>query len=116
MAQPAELAPRVVEFCRLLREQGLGATPSHTLAAVGALRLVDVGDREDFRLALRAVLARGPSELEVFDRTFRVFWEGRLDARQLGAEEQAAAAPADASLRWSDYEALRSEEHTSELQ
>ena len=103
---PAELAPRVVEFCRLLREQGIGATPSHTLAAVGALRLVDVGDREDFRLALRTVLACGPRELEAFDRTFRVFWEGLLDARELRAEEQAAVAPADASLRWSDYEAL----------
>lgn len=101
-----DLGRRVLEFCRLLRDQGLAVTPAHSLAAASALRLVDVGDREDFRLALRAVLARGPSELETFERTFRVFWEGALGARRQVVEDQLAVPARDATERWSPFEAL----------
>jgi uncharacterized protein len=100
-----DLASRVLGFCRLLREQGLRVTPAHTLAAVAALRLVDVADRDDFRLALRAVLVSGQAELEAFDRTFRVFWEGQLGERQQEAEQVAVAAQ-DGSHRYSGFEVL----------
>ncbi|MFI5268820.1 MAG: VWA domain-containing protein, partial [Chloroflexota bacterium] len=97
--------PRALEFCRLLREQGFRVTPAHTLAAVRALRVVDVGDREDFRLALRAVLVSGQAELGAFDDTFRVFWEGRLGERQQQPQQVAVTAQ-DASLRYSGFEVL----------
>jgi len=100
-----DLAGGILNFCRLLREQGLRVTPAHSVAAVQALQLVDVGDREDFRLALRAVLVSGQAELEAFDQTFRVFWEGRLGARRQESEQVAVAAQ-DASSRYSAFEVL----------
>ena len=109
VATGEELSGRVLGFCRLLREQGLRVTPAHSSGAVQALRLVDVGDREDFRLALRAVLVSGQPELEAFDQTFRVFWEGTLGARRQEVEQSAVAAR-DASLKYSAFEVLASKD------
>ena len=109
-APTPELAERVLAFCRLLRQEGLAATPAHSGVAVEALRRVDVGDREDFRLALRAVLTSGADELEHFDELFRLFWEGSLEtseALQRAEErESEAVAAEDASAQYSAMEAL----------
>jgi uncharacterized protein with von Willebrand factor type A (vWA) domain len=101
-----DTSERLIAFCRLLREQGLRVTPGHTLAAVAAVRLVDVGDREDFRLALRAVLVSGQSELQAFDAAFRGFWEGAFGSRPGEASEVEVVAASDAAGQYSAFEAL----------
>lgn len=77
MAPPgttADLVQRTTEFCRLVREHGLLATPSDTVDAARALALVDVTDRADFHDSLRAVLVHRVEDMRPFDECFDAFW------------------------------------------
>jgi uncharacterized protein with von Willebrand factor type A (vWA) domain len=75
-AAPRELLVATIRFCRLLRARGLPITPGESRDAVRALEVVDLGDRDEVRRALRAVLATRPEEFPVFDATFDAFWGG----------------------------------------
>jgi uncharacterized protein len=83
------LCCNIIEFCRLLRDNGVHTTPSQTLDAVRALTLVDLLDREEFRLALRTTLPGTVDELEVFDQLFDLFWDlALIDSHEIQSEEE----------------------------
>ncbi len=76
-AAPAELLATVVETCRLLRDRGVAVTPAESIDAARALGFVDLGDREDVRLALRAVMVNRREDHDAFDEAFREVWAAR---------------------------------------
>lgn len=63
-----------MDFCRLLRSQEFKVTTAEVIDALRAVSKVDIADRTDFRLALRAVVTSSPDELELFDQLFELFW------------------------------------------
>lgn len=69
-----DLASNVVAFARLLRGRGLSVGPPEAADALRALSVVDLSDRLETYLALRAVLASGPEAQRVFDAAFWEFW------------------------------------------
>jgi uncharacterized protein len=69
-----DLTHNIIDFCRLLRAHGLRVTSPKILNAFEAILTIDLADREEFRLALRATLISGVEELETFDRLFDLFW------------------------------------------
>lgn len=81
-------------FARLLRSAGLTVPAGSTIAAARALTHIEIGQREDFRLALRSVLVSRAEDLPVFDHAFRRFWgrpagtSTKLDLRPLGSERR----------------------------
>src|ERR1700688_2051238 len=82
---PPTFARNVVHFVRLLRAAGLPMSPAHAVDALAALRLVDIGRRDDVLAALAAILVCAPDERALFDAAFDVFWrdpdwESRLRA------------------------------------
>jgi uncharacterized protein with von Willebrand factor type A (vWA) domain len=79
------LASAMVRFGASLRGHGLPVTLAQTADAVRALEHIDLADREEVRLALRAVLVGRPEELPVFDRCFDAFWRVRLEAEAIVA-------------------------------
>jgi hypothetical protein len=86
----ADLVAATVGFCRLLRSRGVAATPAGARDAVRALATVDLGDREEVRLALRAVLAASPEEIAAFDAAFDSFWSA-VAAGRTGTDRPAGA-------------------------
>lgn len=73
----SSLVNSVVAFCRALRGRGVPVTAAESLDAVRAMVNVDVSDREDVRLSLRAVLAASQHDLAIFDELFDIFWHAR---------------------------------------
>lgn len=71
---PADLVATVVSLCRALRERGVAATPAESIDAARALGHVDLGDRDEVRLALRAVLVNRREDFDAFDEAFRAVW------------------------------------------
>ncbi|HWJ22184.1 MAG TPA: VWA domain-containing protein [Gemmatimonadaceae bacterium] len=61
-------------FCRALRERGVPASTGAAIDAVRALDAVDLGDRADVHLALRALLVSRHEELATFDELFDAWW------------------------------------------
>jgi len=77
---PGTLLPMLrmsVAFGRLLRRAGLAAGPDRVVGFAGALEELDVANREDVYWAGRVTLCSRPEDFEVYDRAFKVFWEGK---------------------------------------
>ena len=66
-----------VTFGRLLRRVGLAAGPDRVVNFAVALEELDVGNRDDVYWAGRVTLCSRPEDFEMYDRAFKVFWEGR---------------------------------------
>ena len=73
------LAQNVLHFARLLRRIGLRVGASESLAAVQALTLIDISDRDSVHDALRAVMIRTREDLPLFDQAFELFWRAPQD-------------------------------------
>ena len=71
------LLKNLVRFGRLLRSVGLDAGPAQVIDLAAALEHIDVGKRNDFYFAARALFAHRHADLAQFDLAFRLFWQAR---------------------------------------
>ncbi len=92
MAAPRNLMTATLRFGQMLRAAGLGVTVSEVMDAVRALEAVDLMDRGEVYLALRAVLRARVEETPAFDRCFEAFWRFHAEEGQ-GLEGLVAATP-----------------------
>ncbi len=81
----------VVKFVNGLHGAGLKVSPAELIDLCSALRIVDVGDRAEFRAAATATLVRSRDDMDRFDELFRQYWEGELVAGAM--EEQPGDSP-----------------------
>ncbi len=82
MAAPRDLTGAMIRFGATLRGFGIPVTVAQVTDAVRTLDHIDLRDREELRLALRAVLVGRPEDLPGFDRCFDTFWRIQLDPDQ----------------------------------
>jgi len=68
------IAENVMHFARLLRRAGLPVGPSDMLAAQQALDLVQIGDRQQVRTALRTTMVHRHEHADLFHQAFQMFW------------------------------------------
>ncbi|MEJ7789422.1 MAG: VWA domain-containing protein [Thermoleophilaceae bacterium] len=68
------MAPRLLEFADELRREGMAVGTSELLDAFAALQAVPWSDREDFREALSATLAKSQEDRRVFELIFERFF------------------------------------------
>ncbi len=114
MSMATDLTTHVVGFCRALRARGLGVGPREASDALRALAAVDVADRRECYLALRAVLTSRRDDLSIFDQVFDEYWHPPTEAASREGESPQplpgaagdGQTPAPALLSWLD-EALQ---------
>jgi uncharacterized protein len=98
---PRDLVTAMLQFGAALRAAGLPVTVTEVMTAVRALEVVDLADRAEVRLALRAALVSRVEEIPTFDRCFDAFWRFQADDGQslegLAAAEAARREEADAA-------------------
>src|SRR5262249_35254027 len=87
---PRDLSAAVARFAALLRRSGLPVTLVEVTDAVRALDHLDIADRHELYLGLRAVFVTRPEEVPRFDRCFEAFWRVLPD----GDDDQAGFIPA----------------------
>jgi uncharacterized protein len=91
-----DLGAAMVRFAALLRRQGLAVTLIHVTDAVRALEHLDLGDRREVYLGLRAVFVGRPEDVAAFDRVFEAFWRPVTEADAV-AEALAPTLPDEAA-------------------
>ena len=69
-----DLVARLARFAGRLRERGVCLSVSDEIDGAAALLLVDLGDRDEVRYALRAALKVRRSDWDTFDELFQDFW------------------------------------------
>ena len=69
-----DVVERLARFAGRLRERGVGLSVSDEIDGAAALLLVDLGDRDEVRYALRAALKVRRSDWDTFDELFQDFW------------------------------------------
>jgi uncharacterized protein len=80
-AVPPPVLDAAVTFGRVLRKMGLPAGPDRVVEFVRAVEELDVTRREDVYWAGKVTLCSRPEDLELYDRAFRLFWEGEEPRR-----------------------------------
>ncbi len=70
----ASIAERMGDFTRYMRAHGVRAGVPETESSLWALRLVDLGDPNDVRLALKAICASDVESFSRFDELFDAYW------------------------------------------
>ena len=78
----AKIAERMGDFTRHLRDHGIRAGMPETEASLKAIRLVDLSDVIDVRLALKAVCSNDSESFEKFDDLFDAYWLNSGKQRQ----------------------------------
>ncbi|HEX6390031.1 MAG TPA: CoxE, partial [Solirubrobacteraceae bacterium] len=88
--RPPGMAAALLEFGEELRGEGVTIGTSELLDAFGVLEHVDWTQREDFRSALSATLAKSPDDRKVFDLVFDRFFfrAAEMAAVEQGVQEQ----------------------------
>jgi uncharacterized protein with von Willebrand factor type A (vWA) domain len=81
-APPRDLVTATLRFGQNLRRAGLPRTVSELMDTVRALEVVDLLDRHEVYLALRACLVSRVEETPAFDRCFDAFWKFHADDGQ----------------------------------
>ncbi len=78
----AKIIERMGDFTRHLRDHGVRAGMPETEASLKAIRLVDLSDVKDVRLALKAVCSIDCESFEKFDDLFDAYWLNSGKQRQ----------------------------------
>ena len=90
-------AAAMARFGRALRRRGVRVGLSDEADGLAALTLVDVGDRGEVRLALRAALKIQPRDAAAFEELFAALWSARPAGDEAevaeAAERMAVASP-----------------------
>ncbi len=71
------LLKNLVLFSRLLRFVGIDVGSDQVIDLAAALEHIDIGRREDFYYAARALCAHRHADLPLFDQAFNLFWQPR---------------------------------------
>ncbi len=82
MPGPRDLTVAVLRFGKMLRAAGLPLTIGELMDGVRALEAVDLMDRQEVYLALRATLVARHEEFPAFDRCFEAFWRFQAEEGQ----------------------------------
>ncbi len=67
---------RLVEFARVLRQNGVRVSPAEVADAARAAVLVGLSERDAFRGALRSTMVKRAADVSVFERVFDLYFSG----------------------------------------
>src|SRR4029453_9225067 len=70
----SRLSENIMQFARALRAAGLPVGPGKAIDAIEAVKVIGIGDRDDFYWALHAVFVQRREQREIFDQAFHIFW------------------------------------------
>lgn len=87
MADPQVYLEKISAFSRMLRLQGLLATPQETADACKMLIELGLEDKQQVKQALSAIYAKSREEQLIFDRVFDSFFISEEAMRQQAAEQ-----------------------------
>jgi uncharacterized protein with von Willebrand factor type A (vWA) domain len=81
----SRIGDNLLLFCRTLRQAGLPIGPGQVIEASQAILQTGIERRDDFYVALRAVLVKDPGQVRLFDQAFHVYFRNpRLLERMMG--------------------------------
>jgi uncharacterized protein with von Willebrand factor type A (vWA) domain len=81
MMDSSGLVPHLARFARALRERGVAVSLSDEADGLTALTLIDLGDSDEVRLALRTALKIRPRDAAVFEELFARMWSASGEPR-----------------------------------
>ncbi|MBU6349458.1 MAG: VWA domain-containing protein [Chloroflexi bacterium] len=96
MHPSGNLLSNCVLFGRLLRSLGMDIPPTQMVDVVDSLNHVHIGNRQDFKNMLAALLVRRREQQKRFEEAFDSFWQARWDSVPLKAD----SSPRSTQIEW----------------
>lgn len=72
---PAKFLPRLLGFCRKLKEEGVKVTLHQEIDACRSLQYIDIFNYNDFYCALKTNLISRRDDIPIFDEIFFQYWD-----------------------------------------
>lgn len=94
-----DLVRHLASFAGALRHRGVNVTMSDEADGLEALTLIDLGDRDEVRRALRASLKIRPRDVAVFEELFEFLWRAREERRSSNPPVRDPSRPPEAKPR-----------------
>jgi len=69
------ISDNIVMFCRYLRNKSFSVSTEEEVTALNALQFINIGEAENFQLALKASLCRSKKQLDGFNEYYASFWK-----------------------------------------
>lgn len=96
MHHSGNLLSNCVLFGRLLRSLGMDIPPTQMVDVVDSLNHVHIGNRQDFKNMLAALLVRRREQQKRFEEAFDSFWQARWESVPLKAD----SSPRSPQIEW----------------
>jgi uncharacterized protein with von Willebrand factor type A (vWA) domain len=96
MHRSGNLLSNCVLFGRLLRSLGMDISPTQMVDVVDSLNHVHIGNRQDFKNMLAALLVRRREQQKRFEDAFDSFWQARWESVPLKTD----SSPRSPQLEW----------------
>jgi len=113
------LAPNIVRFSHLLRENGISVTFASVLDAIRGLEFIDISNRELFRGLLRLNLVYRKEDIDLFDQLFFLFWFSKqkigLQTQRDGSGKEEPEADSSSETKKESVDYRNREENLNEL-
>lgn len=97
ISRQTSLAKNIILFCRYLRNHEYAVGPPEENLLLQALAEINIGSKQEYRLAMKATLCKTQKEVEQFDDHFRQFWkelDKAADSREKQVPEKKPEKPA----------------------
>jgi hypothetical protein len=86
---------RILEFARVLRQNGLRVSPAETLDAFAVLGTIGLGERAAVKAALRATMVKRGLDIALFDELFDIYFSGIGEAVKAASTAVGDMSPAE---------------------
>ena len=75
MDEKSKLFENILRFIRLLRNSGIKIGNQSSIDALNSIKILEIGNRNEFYWALHSNLIYKNEDTEIFDQCFHLFWQ-----------------------------------------
>ena len=83
MDEESKLLENILRFIRLLRNSGIKIGNQSSIDALNSIKILKIGNRNEFYWALHSNLIYRNEDIEIFDQCFHLFWQNPKILQQM---------------------------------
>ena len=83
MDEESKLLENILRFIRLLRNSGIKIGKQSSIDALNSIKILKIGNRNEFYWALHSNLIYRNEDTEIFDQCFHLFWQNPKILQQM---------------------------------
>ncbi|SDC26157.1 MULTISPECIES: vWA domain-containing protein [unclassified Candidatus Frackibacter] len=85
---PDYIENNIIKFIQILRSLGVRVSLVEAIDAMNSLYLIDIAQKEEFKVALRSLVVKNYEEKRIYDKTFELFFQPQEEIERINEEPE----------------------------